>query len=111
MIEIVPLIVLAIASFRITRFLIIDTMLSGSRNKVHSVFINKAQRNGKLHVLWEKLYDLTSCTWCIGFWVSLVVYWLFTWDSPADWNQLDLFNVFAMAGIQGMLHAIEPGDE
>jgi hypothetical protein len=111
MIEIIPLIVLAIASYRITRFLVIDTLISGVRNKFHGFLINHAQKQGTFHMLWEKLYDLTSCTWCFGFWVSVILYWLYTWVSPNYWNQLDVINVFAIAGIQGFLHALEPGDE
>lgn len=111
MIDFLPLIVLALAAFRITRYLVIDTMIAGARNKFHAVLINRAQKQGKLRYLWEKLYDLTSCSWCAGFWVTFVLYWLYTWDSPADWNQLDYINLFAIAGIQGMLHVLEPGDE
>lgn len=111
MIEIVPLIVLALASFRITRVFVFDTIISGTRNKFHSFLVNRAQKEGRLRLLWEKLYDLTSCTWCLGFWVSFVLYWLYVWNSPADWDQSDVINVFAIAGIQGFMHALEPGDE
>lgn len=111
MIDIIPLVVLALASYRITRFLVIDTLIAGIRNKFHGVLINKAQKQSKLRPVWEKMYDLSSCTWCFGFWVSFILYWLFVWNSPADWNQLDVINVFAIAGIQGILHAFEPGDE
>lgn len=111
MIDIIPLVILAIASYRLTRFLVIDTLIAGARNKFHAVLINRAQKNGKLKYVWEKLYDLTSCTWCAGFWVSTVLYWLYTWNSPADWNQMDVMGIFAIAGIQGFMHAVEPGDE
>ncbi len=111
MIDIIPLVVLALASYRITRLLVFDTLFSGIRNKFHSFLVNKAQKNGKLHLIWEKLYDLTSCTWCLGFWVSLALYWLFVWNSPADWDQMDVINVFAIAGAQGFLHALEPDNE
>lgn len=110
MIDIIPLVVLSLAAFRLTRVFVIDTIFGGTRNKMHTVFVNRAQKNGKLHLIWEKLYDLTSCTWCFGFWVSLILYWLYVWTSPADWNQLDVINVFAIAGIQGFLHSLEPDD-
>lgn len=111
MIDIIPLVVLALASYRLTRFLVIDTLISGLRNKVHGFLINRAQKNDKLRILWEKLYDLSSCTWCSGFWVSLALYWLYVWCSPTSWDQMDVINIFAITGIQGFLHALEPGDE
>lgn len=111
MITIFPLIILALASYRLTRFLIIDTLIAGIRNKFHSALVNQSQKSGKLHKVWEKLYEFTSCTWCFGFWVSLALYWAYTWSSPANWNQNFIISVFAIAGIQGMLHALEPDDE
>lgn len=99
------------AGYRLTRFLVIDTLISGIRNKFHSFVVNQAQKNGKLKKVWEKLYDLTSCTWCTGFWVSFALYWAWFWKSPADWNQYDIIAVFAIAGVQGILHAIEPDNE
>jgi hypothetical protein len=111
MIDIIPIVILAIASYRLTRFLVIDTLISNTRNKFHATVINRAQKQGKLKAIWEKLYDLTSCTWCFGFWVSLALYWAYIWTSPVYWGRMDVIAVFAIAGIQGMLHALEPGDE
>jgi Protein of unknown function (DUF1360) len=110
MIELVPLLVLGFAAYRITRFFIIDTMFSGTRNKMHSVFVNNTQKQGKTSLLWEKLYDLTSCTFCAGFWVSLGLYWLFIWNSPTTWDQYDIISIFAIAAVQSLLHVIEPED-
>lgn len=110
MITIVPLIVLALASFRITRFLVIDTLIDGIRNKFHAFLINKSQKNGKLHLFWEKIYDLTSCTFCAGFWVSASLYWLYIWNSPVNWSRLDIINIFAIAAIQSMIHVLEPDE-
>lgn len=111
MLDIIPLVILAVASYRLTRFLVIDTLISGIRNKFHTVLVNNAQKRGKLRLIWEKIYDLTSCTWCSGFWVSAILYWIYTWTSPADWDQNSIISIFAIAGIQGFLHALEPGDE
>lgn len=111
LIDIVPLFVLAFASYRITRFLLIDSLLDGSRSKLHVLLVNKSKKEGKLHLLWDKLYDLTSCTWCAGFWVSLAVYATVLWIAPWDFTRFDIVNVFAIAGLQGFGHAVEPGDE
>lgn len=110
MITIFPLIILALASYRLTRFLIIDTLIAGIRNKFHSALVNQAQKGGKLHMVWEKLYDFTSCTFCAGFWVSVILYWTYIWNSPLYWGRMDIINIFAIAAIQSLLHAFEPED-
>lgn len=111
MITLIPLIVLALASFRITRLLVIDTLFAGSRNKFHSYLVNNSQKAGKhRQLIWEKLYDLTSCTWCTGFWVSVSLYWAYVWRSPLSWSRLDVFNIFAISAIQSLIHAFEPDD-
>lgn len=110
-IDIIPLIVLGFAAFRLTRFLVIDTLFEHTRHKLYAFFANQAQKEGKLHFVWEKLYDLSSCTWCTGFWLTLALYSSYIWTAPWDFTRFDVINVFAIAGIQGMLHALEPGDE
>lgn len=107
-ITLLTFLVLGFAAFRITRFFIIDSFFEGYRTKFH---IYLTSRNGKLKFLAFKLYELTSCTWCLGFWASLVVYSLYTWNCPIDFSRIDVFNVFAIAGVQGMLHAVEPSGE
>ena len=99
--------VLSAASFRITRFFVIDTMFEGFRNKIHVFLVN---RHGKDEFLARKFFELTSCTWCLGFWVSLLLYSIFVWHNPTAFSRMDWINVFAVAGGQGMLHAIEPSD-
>jgi len=111
MFNLIPLIVLAFAAYRITRFLLIDILPKGPRDKFHTWLINNAQKEGKLKNVWWKLYELTSCTWCFGFWVSLALYWGYLWISPVYWTRFDWVSVFAIAGLQGLIHAFEPGDE
>jgi hypothetical protein len=108
-IKIVPLLVLALAAYRITRFLVIDTMLEGSRTRFYSFLTNRSDKNGPLHLIWYKLFELFSCTWCLGFWVSVILYTIYAWNQP-DFTKFDIINVFAIAGIQGMVHALEPDD-
>lgn len=111
MIEIIPLIVLALASYRLTRFFVIDTLTEGLRNRLYVFLINRSEKNGPLRWVWGKLYELTSCTWCAGFWVTLGLYTLYAWNEPWDFSRLEFISLFAIAGIQGFLHALEPGDE
>lgn len=103
-----PLVVLALAAYRITRFLVIDSLIEGLRAKFY-VFLSN--RQGKLRAIWQKLLELSSCTWCCGAWVSLALYSVYLWTSPLDFGRMDWISVFAIAGIQGLLHAFEPGDE
>lgn len=108
--DIIPLLVLAFASYRLTRFLVIDTFVEGLRAKLYTFLTNRAQKNGPLHRLWVKIYELTSCTWCTGFWVSVALYTAYVWTAPWDFSRFDVINIFAIAGIQGLLHALEPED-
>lgn len=106
MLEFLSYLVIAIASYRIARFLVIDTLIEGIRNKLHLFLVNRADKNGPLRLLWQKIYELTSCTWCAGFWVSAGVYAVYYYHGLV-WPII----VFAIAGVQGLLHAFEPGDE
>lgn len=100
--------VLAFAAYRITRILVIDSIIATPRIKFHTFLVN---RTGKLHWLAEKLYELTSCTWCTGVWVSLGLYSLYTWLAPWNFTRFDWIGVFAVAGAQGLLHAFEPDED
>ena len=56
------LLVLSLAGYRATRFIIEDTITEGIRNKIWSKFPPST-----------KLGYLITCYWCTGFWVSLVL--------------------------------------
>ena len=107
-INIVVWLLLGFASYRITRFLVIDTLIENVRNRFHTFLAN---RRGRLKIIPHKFLDGISCTWCLGFWVSLVVYSLYLWNCPVDFDQVDWLNVFAVAGVQGILHALEPDND
>lgn len=107
-VNILALVVLAFASYRITRFLAIDSLIENIRARFHTFLFNL---NGKLSIIPHKLLDLISCTWCLGFWVSFALYTLFLWSNPLDFSRIDIINIFAIAGGQGLLHAFEPDDE
>ncbi len=109
-IGIVPLLVLGFASYRITRFLIIDDLISGIRDRFLTFFVNQSQKEGKFHLVWNKAYALFTCTWCAGFWITLSLYWIYLWTSPWYFSRLDWISIFAITGVQGLLHAWEPDD-
>lgn len=101
-----PFLILAFASYRLTRILIIDTIFEGTRGRVHQFLLNQAQKEGKLSGLWFKLLDLSSCTWCTGVWVSFLIYSIYLGELPS--NRFEWLTVAGIAGVQGMLHAVEP---
>lgn len=99
------LIVLSLATYRVTRFLLFDSFLEEPRSAFHRKIVEKQG------YFWEKLWELTTCSWCLGFWVALLTYSLYIWSNPTDFNQHDWIAVFAVAGGAGLLHAFEPDPE
>ena len=95
-------VVLGLCAYRITRFLVIDSLLEPGRTKFH-VWLESHEGP-----VWDKFYDLVSCTWCVGIYVSMAVYALYVWNVFIDWSRIDLLTALAVAGVQGMAHAIEP---
>lgn len=102
---------LVLAAYRITRFLVKDSLIgfgpdSGS---AVSVRLDKWAYNddGTDKSFWRgKAGDLLTCVWCLGFWVSLIVYVVAT-VSLGEWNSVPLawhgILIFAVAGGQGFL--------
>ena len=105
-------IILAFASYRITRFFLFDSLIGGSREKFYVRVTNASAKGKKFKkLLAHKLLELTSCSWCLGIWVTASIYWLYTWTSPLYWGRVGYITVAALAGVQGMIHALEPGDD
>lgn len=111
LVKFLTLLIIGFASFRLTRFFIIDTFFDGTRENLHVFFAKKQEKSKKHSAFWSKLYDLSSCTWCFGFWISLILYSLYFWICPIDFNQVNVIEVFAVAGIQGLLHSWESDEE
>lgn len=100
-----------LAAYRITRFFVKDSLIgfgpdSGS---AVSVKLDKWAYNDDgtdRSFLRGKAGDLLTCIWCLGFWVSLIVY-VAAVVSLGEWNSLPLvwhgIIVFAVAGGQGFL--------
>lgn len=104
--------ILAFASYRITRFFLFDSLISHSRQKYYVILSNAAFDGNRIKMfLAHKLLELSSCSWCLGVWISAAVYWLYTWTSPEFWGRTGYITVAAIAGVQGMIHALEPGDD
>jgi hypothetical protein len=102
--QLATVLILGLAAYRVTRFLVIDSLLEPARSNFHVML---ERRNG---VFWAKIYDLVSCTWCVGVYVSFDIYAIYLWNLFVDWTRFDWLSAIAVAGVQGMLHAIEPED-
>lgn len=109
MISVGVLVLLALASYRITRLIVIDSILDELRDWFFTKLDFKIDKTTNVYqsrnVICKKLSYLLQCTWCAGVWVSLGVYWL--WDHEIYVPIV----IPAIAGAQGMIHALEPSDE
>jgi hypothetical protein len=107
-------VILSVAAYRITRFMLFDSLIGHSRQRWYVWLGNHSmdyQGWGSKRFLAHKLLELTSCSWCLGVWVSAAIFWLFTWTNPIYWGRFGYITVAAIAGFQGMIHAVEPDEE
>lgn len=99
--------ILALASYRITRFFVIDSLFAHSRQKLYVALGNASDKGNRFkRFLAHKLLEGLSCTWCLGMWVTGGVYWVFV-TYGLTWYLI----VAGLAGLQGLVHAYEPGDD
>lgn len=111
-INLLTFLILAFASYRITRFFVFDSLIAHSRDKLYVFLSNQSSEGNRLKkFLAHKVLEGISCTWCLGMWVTAGVYWLYTWTSPEFWGRAGYLTVAGLAGVQGLLHAYEPGDD
>jgi hypothetical protein len=120
-------VILCLASYRITRFFVNDSLMgfgpnSGSRLSVRvdrfayrgdddpEVLAGEAAPGTGRSWWREYLGDLLTCTWCSGFWYSAAVYFAFLSGTvgldgieATDWTVHGV-TVFAIAGVQGYLN-------
>jgi hypothetical protein len=57
--------VLAFVVYRITRFLIKDTLIDGQRQWVHSKILGVNPKAWR-----DKLYELIDCPYCLSVWIA-----------------------------------------
>lgn len=107
MIELVPFVVLAFAAFRMTRFLLFDTLIDEPRDWMY----RRIAGGNKFRYLREKLLDLTSCSWCAGVWICLALYSIYVVAFPWEFTRYNWLSLLGIAGAQGMLHSYEPSDD
>lgn len=81
----------ALATFRITRLLVLDDITEPIRKPVQNWLLDRHMR---------KLYELTSCGWCLGFWVSCGVVTARA-TAPRLWHPLAL--ALAYSAVTGII--------
>lgn len=107
MINLTVLVLLGLASYRVTRLIVIDSIFDEIREWFFHKLDFKKNKDGSFtsrNILAQKLSYLLQCTWCIGVWVSVLIYWIYS-------RTFDFLPVAGIAGLQGLLHALEPDDE
>lgn len=110
MIELAVLLVLALASYRITRFVVFDTLIEGTRERLFLWLINH-QKGKTTHFLYGKILDLLSCTFCAGFWVTLLLTSLYFGHLPWEFSKLEWISTAGVTGLQALLHTWEYEDD
>ncbi len=62
----VYLILLSLVVYRVSRFIVLDTLIDGTRQKVEDWLMEHRSR-----LVFRKLYELIGCPYCVTIWVSL----------------------------------------
>lgn len=81
----------ALATYRLTRLAITDEITERPR---------KAFRNWALDHRWRWLYDLSSCPWCLGWWIAVGVV-IARKVAPRAWTPVA--TALAMSAVTGIL--------
>ncbi len=104
------LIMLALASFRLTRLFVFDKITEFIRRPFHQE-VEETDKNGNVETyivmkgtglrIW--IGELLSCYWCTGVWCSAFLYavWLL-WPSVAE----PLLVILAIAGLAGIIETV-----
>lgn len=108
--------IIALASFRATRLVVTDSILAGPREWLylwawdpeHPVDFNgtaaaSPRKEGRGGALRTWVYDLLTCPWCLGVWMSAASYAAWRWGHDVGRS---LVVVAAVAGLQGALAAL-----
>lgn len=88
-ISLVSLVILALASWRGTRFFLEDTLFSPVRNQIWAKFPPET----------TKLGYLFTCPWCLGFWVSAILTVIFVIGGSIGYVIVLILAVSAVVGL------------
>lgn len=62
--ELVMIVVLSAVTYRVGRFLVLDTMIEGTRDKVYGNLAHRPQ------FFWQKVLEMLGCPYCITVWIA-----------------------------------------
>jgi len=93
---------LGLAAYRATQFVVWDTLLDGPRERLE--LWHAAKHESKVRTF---VRQLVSCIYCIGFWLSTVTVLAYTtathqWGTTSPW--LVAIQCWAVAGVQALLN-------
>jgi hypothetical protein len=92
----------ALAAYRLTRVVTTDSISLAARDRLFLWAWDDTDEIVVARAPWRTyVYELFTCSWCLGVWVSAAVYsaWRW-WDAEAV---RAVIAVFAVAGAQGFL--------
>lgn len=98
----IAVLVTGLCSYRLTRFFLFDLVLDVPRHRLHNWLMSKEKKLAYLAM------DLTSCSFCLGTWVSLALWAGFLGRLPWDMTFQNWVGMGAVAAVQGLLHTWEP---
>lgn len=90
----------ALATVRLTRLVVLDTLWEGTRDRV----LEWADRPGRARLARAKLGELLGCPHCVGVWAAALVVATFE-TAPAAWWRIGV-TVAALAGVTSLLAEI-----
>lgn len=85
-------VILGLATYRITRFVLVDALFEGTRNRIW-----------KRYPVSTKIGYLFTCPWCMSFWVGSFV----VLSAMIITELVVVYAVFAVSAIAGLLTAYE----
>jgi hypothetical protein len=62
--ELQLIVLLSLAVYRVTRFIIRDTLIDAPRNWLYGKLVTPG------HPFLDKVYELLDCPYCLGIWIS-----------------------------------------
>ena len=105
-------ILLALCAFRITRFLVDDSLIGGSPQSGSQVGLDldrwARDRDGNDRTWFRgRISDLAACTYCLGAHVSWVLLCLWLWTWPWQLGREGWLLAVALMGAQALLNALD----
>lgn len=97
------LVLLGLATWRVTRFALYDALIDTPRNRVHAWLLTRRHATA----VTVKIHELITCPWCLSVWVAAVAV------AVADgWASIPLpaFMWLAVAAVAVIVHVLVEAD-